>query len=590
MDLIAWSGFVALVLALLALDLGVFNRKVHEPTVAEALGWSAFWIALAMAFNGLVYFLYENNWIGVGLAFPVDIGGRQAALEFFTGYVLEKSLSLDNIFVIALIFSYFRVPLRYQHRVLFWGVLGALVMRGVMIGAGAALMSGFSWMTYVFGGLLLLTAVRMLTATHENLDPERSILVRLARRLYPVTDGLREQRFFVMERGVRSMTPLFLVLLMVEGTDVLFAVDSIPAIFAVTDDPFLVYTSNVFAILGLRSLYFVLAPLLGRIRFLKVSLVFVLAFVGVKMIVAHHHPIPVLVSLSVIVGILGLGLLASLLMPVAEEGALRSPVEAELDRLFRLTRSVAIRSSVLMLGGTLIAIGVFLLVIPGLGIKAILGGLTLLAPQFVWARTLLNRARDRMGGRAPPRRNARDPPRLKGRAPHRPDAGSDLHEPHPRRGPPARPRARARTRSRPRRRWGSAGHVPGLGTRADRGPRRRHQRLEQHRPRGAAPDSRHPVGTRGAGPERGRHVLVGTEGVPARDTGRARQRRPPRRALRRRGPDLAQHDLRRPRSRDEALARRGGGAADGTNQLDPAQRAGPDPLGVRRRARSTRGS
>jgi tellurite resistance protein TerC len=402
MQLIAWSGFVALVLALLALDLGVFNRKVHEPTVAEALGWSAFWIALAMAFNGLVYFLYENNWIGVGLTFPVDIDGRQASLEFFTGYLLEKSLSLDNIFVIALIFSYFRIPLRYQHRVLFWGVLGALVMRGVMIGAGAALMSRFAWMTYAFGALLLLTAGRMLTATHENLDPERSILVRAARRFYPVTDGLREQHFFVVERGVRSMTPLLLVLLMVEGTDVLFAVDSIPAIFAVTDDPFLVYTSNVFAILGLRSLYFVLAPLLGRIRFLRVSLVVVLAFVGVKMILAHHHPIPVIASLTAIVSILALGFVASAVFPEPAEAGLRSPVEGELDRLFRLTWSIAVRSVALMLGGTLIAVGVFLLLIPGLGLKAILAGLTLMAPQFVWARSLLTQARHRMEARKSP--------------------------------------------------------------------------------------------------------------------------------------------------------------------------------------------
>lgn len=394
MHLLVWFAFFALILALLALDLGVFNRHAHEPTVAEALGWSAFWIALAMAFNGLVYFLYENNWIGVGLAFPVDIGGRQAALEFFTGYLLEKSLSLDNIFVIALIFSYFRVPLRYQHRVLFWGVLGALVMRGVMIAAGAALMATFSWMNYAFGGLLFITALRMLLVDNESMDPEKSFLVRWARRWHPVTDGYRDEHFFVTERGLRMITPLFLVLLMVESTDVLFAVDSIPAIFAVTRDPFLVYTSNVFAILGLRSLYFALAPLLARFRFLKVSLVFVLAFVGVKLILAHHHPIPVVISLPVILGILTVGILASILFKEDDDRALRSPLEGERERLFRLTRGVAVRSIALMLGGTLLVIGVFLLVLPGMGRAAWLGALALFISQVVWARALLAHADD----------------------------------------------------------------------------------------------------------------------------------------------------------------------------------------------------
>jgi len=408
MDLLIWVGFIVLILGLLALDLGVFNRKAHEPTVTEALSWSAFWILLAMAFNAVVYFLYENNWIGVGLAFPEDIDGKTAALEFFTGYVLEKSLSLDNIFVIALIFSYFRIPLKYQHRVLFWGVLGALVMRGVMIGAGAVLISRFYWTTYIFGGLLLFTAARMLVVSHENLEPGKSPLIRLARRFYPVTDGLREEHFTVVENGRRAMTPLFLVLLMVEGTDLLFAVDSIPAIFAVTADPFLVYTSNVFAILGLRSLYFALAPLLTYFRFLKASLVFVLAFVGVKMLMAHEHPIPVTFSLSVIVGILGVGVLASVVWPEEDKDSLRSPVESEIERFFRLSRAIALRSIALVVGGSLLVLGTVLLVVPGLGVKAILLGLAILASQFVWAQGLLTRAEDRFQHRGKERNG---PPR-----------------------------------------------------------------------------------------------------------------------------------------------------------------------------------
>jgi tellurite resistance protein TerC len=393
--ILVWVAFIVLILGLLALDLGVFHRKAHAPTVAEALSWSAFWILLSLAFNALVYVLYENNWIGAGLEFAGDVSGKQAGMEFFTGYVLEKSLSLDNIFVIALIFSYFRVPLKYQHRVLFWGVLGALILRGIMIGAGAVLIARFYWTTYIFGGLLLLTAARMLVVSHENLEPEKSPLIQLARRLFPVTDGMRGEHFFLREGGRWAMTPLFLVLLMVEGTDLLFAVDSIPAIFAVTSDPFLVYTSNVFAILGLRSLYFALAPLLAYFRFLKASLVFVLAFVGVKMLLAHHHPVPVAISLPVIVGILGVGVLASVLFPEENPGELRSPMESDMARFFRISRTIAIRCVALVSGGALLAAGTILMVVPGLGVKTILLGLAILASQFVWAQRLLARAEQR---------------------------------------------------------------------------------------------------------------------------------------------------------------------------------------------------
>lgn len=406
MDLLIWPAFILFVLALLALDLGVFNRRAHAPSVAEALAWSAFWICLALAFNALVWFLYENNWIGAGLAFPEDISGKQAAVEFFAGYVLEKSLSLDNIFVIALIFSYFQIPLKYQHRVLFWGVVGALLMRGVMIGLGAVMITRFAWTTYVFGAFLLLTAARMMMVRHDNLEPEKNPLVRLARRFFPVTDGLREEHFFVKEGGRTAITPLFLVLLMVEATDVVFAVDSIPAVFAVTRDPFLVYTSNVFAILGLRSLYFALAPLLGYFRFLKASLILVLAFVGVKMLLAHSHPVPVTVSLSVILSVLTLGVVASIAMPEHHDG-LRSPLEGEVDRLFSFTRGVVARCIALAVGGSLVVVGAFFLLIPGLGIKVVIGGLALLAPQFVWARKLLAKAHA-MAGTTPP--GERPPP------------------------------------------------------------------------------------------------------------------------------------------------------------------------------------
>jgi len=386
-----WTSFIALILALLALDLGVFHRKAHAPTLAEALAWSGFWISLALAFTGAVYFLYENNWIGVGLAFPEDVSGADASLAYITGYILEKSLSLDNIFIIALIFSHFRVPLALQHRVLFWGVLGALVMRGAMIGAGAALIQRFTWMTYVFGGLLLFTAARMLVVHHDSMEPDRSPIVQLARRLFPVTEGLRDGRFMVVEGGRRMITPLLLVLLMVESTDLLFAVDSVPAIFAITSDPFLIYTSNVFAILGLRSLYFALAPLLSKFRFLKSSLVFVLAFVGVKMLLAHSEPIPVPVSLSVILGILGVGVLASVAFPESDAVQDRSHVEVELEGLHLVSVGGAKRAIVLVLGGSLLVLGTFWLVLPGPGLLTLGVGLWLVGSQLLWARRLLRR-------------------------------------------------------------------------------------------------------------------------------------------------------------------------------------------------------
>lgn len=308
-----WVGFIVVILALLALDLGVFHRKQHVIGIREALGWSAFWISLALVFNVGVYFMYEHHLLGIGVEIGHYTSGRKAALDFLAGYLIEKSLSLDNIFVIALIFSYFGVPRVYQHRVLFWGVLGALIMRGVMIAAGVALISRFDWIVYVFGALLILTAIKMAVTHADNVHPENNPLVRLARRIYPVSPGFEGQRFFTRIDGRRAITPMFLVLLVIESSDLLFAVDSIPAIFAITYDPFIVFTSNVFAILGLRSLYFALEGMLHRFRYVKASLVVLLAFVGVKMLLSHHYPIPTPISLGAIAAILTVGIGASLL-------------------------------------------------------------------------------------------------------------------------------------------------------------------------------------------------------------------------------------------------------------------------------------
>ena len=289
--------FTLFILALLAIDLGVFHRKTREVSHREAVAWCVVWVALALLFNAFIFF-----W-----------RGSEAAILFFTGYLIEQSLSVDNLFVFALIFGYFKVPKAFQHRVLFWGILGALVLRAFFILTGSALLSHFHWIFYIFGAFLVFTGVRMAFHDSEDIEPEHNPLLRLVRRFVPVTAGYREEKFLVREEGKLFVTPLFLVLVMVESTDVVFAVDSIPAIFAVTTDPFLVYTSNVFAILGLRSFYFLLSGVIDTFHYLKLGLAAVLAFVGLKMLLAEVYVIPALVSLLVIALMLTTAVIASIL-------------------------------------------------------------------------------------------------------------------------------------------------------------------------------------------------------------------------------------------------------------------------------------
>jgi len=294
-----WIAFNIFVLAMLALDLFVFHKDAHEVAPKEAAAWSVVWVALAIVFG-----------IGVHL-----VMGPESGLEYFTGYLIEKALSVDNIFVFVLIFSFFRVPPRYQHRVLFWGILGALVMRGAMIAAGAYLIEQFHWVIYVFGAFLVFTGIRMTTQTEHEIDPESNVVIRLVRRFVPVTAVYHGQKFFVRDGGRLAATPLFVVLALVETTDLIFAVDSIPAIFAVTRDPFIVYSSNVFAILGLRALYFLLAGVIHRFHYLKQGLSIVLVFVGAKMLLVDVYQIPIGVSLGIIALVLGLSTVASLIWP-----------------------------------------------------------------------------------------------------------------------------------------------------------------------------------------------------------------------------------------------------------------------------------
>jgi len=294
-----WAGFIAFVLAMLAVDLGVFHKKAHEVSLKEAGIWSAVWVALAVLFNIGVY-----AWFG-----------PERGLEFTTGYLIEKALAVDNIFVFVVIFTAFAVPAIYQHRVLFWGVLGALVTRAMFILAGGAFLQRFHWAIYVFGALLAITGVKLLVQRNQEMHPEDNPIVRGFQRVFPVTPELHGDKFLVSNHGRRYATPLLLALVAVEVADLVFAVDSIPAIFAVTSDPFIVFTSNIFAILGLRSLYFLLAGILTRFVYLKVGLSFVLIFVGAKMLVMEVYKVPIAASLGVIAGILGLSILVSLIKP-----------------------------------------------------------------------------------------------------------------------------------------------------------------------------------------------------------------------------------------------------------------------------------
>lgn len=361
-----WIGFITFVLVMLALDLGVFNRKAHVVSAKEAMRWVATFVGMGLAFNVAVYFIYQNNWMGIGSRFletlppgaeSIDAAniGMTAAMQYLAGWLTEYALSVDNIFVIAMIFGYFKVPAKYQHRVLFWGIMGALIMRGIMIVAGVALVQRFEWVLYIFGIILIVTAIKMASGGENDFEPEKSRTLRIARRVFPVSAAYEGQKFFTRlpvdgaggsaaevggasRVGKLAITPLFLVLLIVEVTDVIFAIDSIPAIIGITRDPFLVFTSNVFAIMGLRSLYFALSNLLDKFHYLKYSLSAVLAFVGVKMLLegAHllrklesalpesmrglvawipegHIHIPAPVSLGVIVVSLAIGVVASLI-------------------------------------------------------------------------------------------------------------------------------------------------------------------------------------------------------------------------------------------------------------------------------------
>ena len=309
--MIVWGIFIAFIILFLALDLGVFNRNPHVIKTKEAAIWTGIWVTVALGFSGVIYWLFNDGLIEN----PTDLTPKVAVLKYITGYLIELSLSIDNVFVIAVIFSSFAIPKKYQHEVLFWGILGAIVFRALMIFFGVALINKFDWIIYVFGAFLLFTAFRMLFHKEEEFEPKKSKMFRFLKKLFPISYKMDGDKFFIKRMGIRAATPLFVALIIIELTDILFALDSIPAILAITADPFIVFSSNILAILGLRSMYFLISRMLTKFRFINYSLVVILAFVGVKMILSHNVEIPEWLSLAVIGTSLGGGIIASLLIP-----------------------------------------------------------------------------------------------------------------------------------------------------------------------------------------------------------------------------------------------------------------------------------
>lgn len=306
--MLVWGLFILAILIFLALDLGVFNKNPHVISIKEASAWTAVWVTLSFAFSGVIYWLYNSG----NIANPDQLTATDATIKYITGYLIELSLSIDNIFVIAVIFTSFSIPLKYQHRVLFWGILGAIVFRALMIFFGVVLINKFSFTTYVFGAFLLFTAYKMLVQKEEDYNPKKSFVYRNLRKVMPITTQMDGEKFFIKIKHIKAATPLFIALIVIEFTDILFALDSVPAILAITSDPFLVFSSNIFAILGLRSMYFFLSNMLAKFEYLKYSLVAILTFVGVKLILAHHYKFPEWVSLTFIGASLLIGILVSL--------------------------------------------------------------------------------------------------------------------------------------------------------------------------------------------------------------------------------------------------------------------------------------
>jgi tellurite resistance protein TerC len=379
-----WFILFAIFATLIVLDLGVIHRHIREISVYEALAMSAFWISMGLGFAVFVYFSYAHQWF-----VQSNLTGQQALFQYLTAFSLEKMLSLDNLFVMALIFHQLQIPVAYQHRVLFWGILAAVIMRGLFIFSGMLLIKQFDWMIYVFGALLLFSALKVLSNQAPNTFAEKNILLKGLRKLIHVHTDIDDERFIKRIDGRLALTPLFLALLMVESADVMFAIDSIPAVIAVSREPFIVYSSNVFAILGLRALYFVLASALQQFHYLKLSMVLILCFIGGKMLLTHVYPINAMLSLLVITIIMLLGVIASLLDKTRGPILATSPLAEDLGRIYTVTFAGIKRVVILAIGTSVVIVGIIMIFTPGPAIVVIPAGLAILATEFVWARMLL---------------------------------------------------------------------------------------------------------------------------------------------------------------------------------------------------------
>lgn len=379
-----WLLLFITFITLIVLDLGIIHRHIREISLYEAIAMSAFWISVGLGFAVFVYFNYEYHWFGVS-----KLSGQHALFQYLTAFSLEKMLSLDNLFVMALIFHQLQIPVTYQHRVLFWGILAAVILRGLFITTGLLLINSFDWMVYVFGGLLLLSAVKVLSNQTPNTLTEKNSLLSGIRRLIHVHNEIEDNRFIKRTNGRLALTPLFLALVMIESADVIFAADSIPAVISISRDPFIVYSSNVFAILGLRSLYFVLASALQQFRYLKFSMVLILIFIAIKMLLTHVYAINAMVSLIVISIIMAVGIVLSLLDKTRGNILATSPLAEDLGRIYTLTFAGIKRVMILAVGTSVVVVGIIMIFTPGPAIVVIPAGLAILATEFIWARHLL---------------------------------------------------------------------------------------------------------------------------------------------------------------------------------------------------------
>jgi len=380
-----WLILLLVLLGLLVLDLGFIHRHVREISLYEALAMSAFWISMGLGFAVFIYFAYDRQWF-----VHSDLGGAQALLQYLTAFSLEKMLSLDNLFVMALIFHRFRIPVAYQHRVLFWGILTAALSRAVFIFSGMYLLNTFHWMSYVFGVLLLFSAFKMLGNKSTESAHSDNLLIKALRKLLPVDTEIEDDRFFRRRPGGFVLTPMFLALLTVESADILFAIDSIPAVLAVSHEPIIAYSSNIFAVLGLRALYFVLASALQQFHYLRLGMVLILIFIGIKMLLIHIYPISAMVSLLIISIIMLAGIVASRLDRTRGDILATSPLAEDLGRLYAVTFAGLKRIVILLIGASVVVIGIIMIFTPGPAIVVIPAGLAILATEFLWARRLLN--------------------------------------------------------------------------------------------------------------------------------------------------------------------------------------------------------